>query len=82
MKKIDISKVLENIQNRVEEIEDTKTKKIVTILHNVVEYLSSDNTRLREENQKLKDENSNFSIFLLFYLNGKINHTYMDQICC
>ena len=56
MKKADISKVLESIQNQVEKIEDTKTKKIVSVLYNLVEDVVSDNTNLLKENQSLKDE--------------------------
>ncbi len=58
MKKIDIPKILESIQNSVEKIKDTKTKEVVAILHNAVECLVSDNTRLKEANQVLKDENN------------------------
>ena len=56
MKKIDISKVLESIQNQVEEIEDRKTREIVSILYNLVEDVVSDNTRFIEEIQALKNE--------------------------
>jgi len=47
---------LESIQNTIENIEDKKTKEIVSVLYNLVEEVVADNTRLREENQALKDE--------------------------
>ena len=56
MKKVDVSEVLDSIQNQVKEIEDKKTKKIVSVLYNLVEDVVSDNTNLLEENQSLKDE--------------------------
>ena len=56
MTKKDISKVLEGIQSTIDKIEDKKTKQIVSVLYNLVENVFSDNTRLREENQALKDE--------------------------
>jgi regulator of replication initiation timing len=56
MTKRDIIEVLENIQNKIEKIEDKKTKEILSVLYNLVEDVLSDNTRLREENQALKDE--------------------------
>ena len=56
MTKKDIIEVLENIQNKIENIEDKKTKEILSVLYNLVEDVLSDNTRLREENQALKDE--------------------------
>lgn len=56
MTKKDIIEVLENIQNKIEKIEDKKTKEILSVLYNLVEDVLSDNTRLREENQALKDE--------------------------
>jgi hypothetical protein len=56
MKKVDVSEVLDSIQNQVKEIEDKKTKKIVSILYNLVEDVVSDYTNLLEENQSLKDE--------------------------
>lgn len=52
----DISKVLESIQLDIESIEDTNIKGLISILLNLVENLVSDNTELRQENQKLKDE--------------------------
>ncbi len=48
--------MLENIQNKIENIEDKKTKEILSVLYNLVENVVSDNTRLIEENQALKDE--------------------------
>jgi len=56
MTKKDIIKVLEGIQSTIDKIEDKKTKQIVSVLYNLVEDVFSDNTRLREENQALKDE--------------------------
>jgi hypothetical protein len=56
MKKVDISEVLESIQNQVEKIEDRETKKIVSVLYNLVEDVVLDNTNLLKENQSLKDE--------------------------
>ncbi len=56
MKKKDISGVLESIQNEIEKIEDRNTRAIMSVLYNLVEDLASENTRLREENQALKDE--------------------------
>jgi len=56
MTKKDIIEVLESIQNTIEKIEDKKTKEIVSVLYNLVEEVVADNTRLREENQALKDE--------------------------
>ena len=44
MKKADISEVLESIQHQAEKIEDRETKKIVSILYNLVEDVISDNT--------------------------------------
>jgi len=56
MKKATLSEVLESIQNQVEKIEDSETKKIVSVLYNLVEEVVSDNTNLLKENQALKDE--------------------------
>jgi len=56
LKKVDISKVLESIENRIDKIENPKTKEIVADLHNLVEEVVSKNRRLIEENQSLKDE--------------------------
>ena len=56
MKKADISEVLKSIQNQVEKIEDNETKKIVSVLYNLVEKIVSDNTSLIEKNQALQDE--------------------------
>jgi hypothetical protein len=56
MKKADVSEVLDSIQNQVEKIEDKETKKIVSVLYNLVEDVVLDNTNLRKENQSLKDE--------------------------
>jgi hypothetical protein len=56
MKEADISEVLESIHNQVEKIEDRETKRIVSVLYNLVEEVVSDNTNLLRENQALKDE--------------------------
>jgi len=56
MKKADVSEVLDSIQNQVEKIEDRKTKKIVSVLYNLVEDVVLDNSNLLKENQSLKDE--------------------------
>ncbi len=55
MKITEISKVLENLQREIAAIEESKSQKIVSVLRNVVENLVSDNIRLRQENQELKD---------------------------
>jgi len=56
MKKADVLKVLENIQNQVLKIEDKKAKAIVSALYNLIEDVVSENTRLLEENQTYKNE--------------------------
>ena len=56
MKKADVLKVLENIQNQAVKIEDRKAKEIVSALYNLVEDIVSENTGLVKENQTLKDE--------------------------
>ena len=56
MKKADISKAFENIQNKIEKIEDKKTKELISVMYNLMEAVVLDNTRLRVENQELKDE--------------------------
>ncbi len=56
MKSIDISKILEGIQSKIDWIEDRNIKEIVSVLYNLVEYLASENDRLRQDNQALKDE--------------------------
>ena len=43
MTKRDIIEVLENIQNKIENIEDKKTKEILSVLYNLVEDVLSDN---------------------------------------
>lgn len=59
MKKIDIPKTLQSMGSWVEKIEDRQTKENVAVLHNAIEYLTSENTRLKEEYQVIKDENNN-----------------------
>ena len=56
MKKADISEILKNIQTQVEKIEDSETRKIVSVLYNLVEKSVSNNTSLIEKNQALQDE--------------------------
>jgi regulator of replication initiation timing len=56
VKKVDISRVLEGIQDQVEKIKDRQIKKIVSVLYNLVEKLVSANTSLLDENQALKEE--------------------------
>ncbi len=56
MKITEISKILENLQSEIAHIEDPNTKRILSMLLNLVEEFVSDNTRLRQENQELKDE--------------------------
>ena len=56
MKKADVSEVLNSIQNQIEKIEDKETKKIVSVLYNLVEDVVLDNNNLLKENQSLKDE--------------------------
>ena len=55
----DIIKVLENIQNKIEETGDEKSREILFVLYNLIEDIFSDNTKLRKENQTLKDEINN-----------------------
>ena len=58
MKPEEITKVLESIQPEINKIEEPHIKGIVSVLLNLIEMLSSDIARLREENQALKDENN------------------------
>lgn len=55
----DIIKVLESIQNKIEETGDEKSREILFVLYNLIEEIFSDNTKLRKENQTLKDEINN-----------------------
>jgi len=55
----DIIEVLENTQNKIERTGDEKSKEILFVLHNLIEDIFSDNTKLRQENQTLKDEINN-----------------------
>ena len=55
----DIIKVLENIQNKIEDTGDEKSREILFVLYNLIEDIFSDNTKLRKENQTLKDEINN-----------------------
>jgi len=56
MIKKDILEALETNQNAIDKIEDKETKKILSILYNLLEAVLSEYTRLTEENQTLKDE--------------------------
>ena len=56
MKTEDITKVLEIIQPDIDKIEDPASKKVISVLLNLIEELASENARLRQENQALKDE--------------------------
>ncbi len=55
MKKTDVLKALENIQNQVVKIEDRKAKEIISTLYNLVEDVFLEKTLLLDENQTLKD---------------------------
>ena len=52
----EIHSVLQSLQPDIERIEDTKTRQAVSVLLNLIEHVMSENTRLRQENQALKDE--------------------------
>jgi hypothetical protein len=56
MKLTEISKVLERLEDEMATIEIPSIKAIVSLLLNVVEECISEITRLRQENQELKDE--------------------------
>ncbi len=56
MKKAEILNVLESIQGKISNLEDQGREEIVSVLLNLVENLNSENSKLREENQALKDE--------------------------
>jgi hypothetical protein len=56
MTRTEISKVLESLQNEMAAIADPGAKRIIAVLLNLVEALASENARLRQENQELKDE--------------------------
>ncbi len=56
MKKINTLKSLESIQNNIKQIGDNNSKKVVSVLYNLIENLVSENTILISENQALKDE--------------------------
>jgi len=42
---------LESIQPEIQKIEDPNTKRVVSVLLNLMEVLASDNARLKQENQ-------------------------------
>jgi len=56
MRTTEISNVLKSIQLDLERIEDLNTKRLVSVLLNLVEEVASENAMLRHENQVLKDE--------------------------
>jgi len=56
MKPEDVTKILESIQPELQKIEDPHIKHVVSVLLNMIEMLASDNARLKQENQLLKDE--------------------------
>ncbi len=56
MKPEDVTKILESIQPELQKIEDPHIKHVVSVLLNLIEMLASDNARLKQENQLLKDE--------------------------
>lgn len=56
MKAEDITKILESIQPEIQKIEDPNISRVISVLLNLIEMLASDNVRLRQENQILKDE--------------------------
>ena len=58
MKRKDIEKIISELSDEIDLIEDDKIKKIHKTLFNLVEYLMAENDKLREENQKLRDENN------------------------
>jgi hypothetical protein len=58
MKTEDITKVFEIIQPDIDKIEDPASKKVMSVLLNLIEELASENARLKQENQELKDENN------------------------
>ena len=59
MTQTDIIKILENIQNKIERTGDEISREILFVLYNLIEEIFSDNTKLRKENQTLKDEINN-----------------------
>ena len=53
-----ITKTLNNLDIRPDEIKDRKLRKAFHILINLVEEMFSNYKKIKEENQKLKDENN------------------------
>jgi hypothetical protein len=51
-----IDHLLESLQPELERIEDQNTRRLVSVLLNLVEEVVSENMMLRQENQMLKDE--------------------------
>lgn len=51
-----IDHLLESLQPDIERIEDPNTRRLVSVLLNLVEEVVSENMKLRQENQALKDE--------------------------
>lgn len=56
MKITAISKILESLQVEIANIEDPNSKRIISVLLNLVEELVSDNILLRRKNQELNDQ--------------------------
>ncbi|MEA1971608.1 MAG: transposase [Thermodesulfobacteriota bacterium] len=54
-----IIEVLEDIQNKIKKTGDEKSKEILLVLYNLIEDIFSDNSKLKKENQTLKDEINN-----------------------
>lgn len=53
-----VTEVIESTQNKIDALEDAAAKRTLIILLNVCEAIVSENTELREINQKLQDENN------------------------
>lgn len=51
-----IDHLLKSLQPEIERIEDPNTRRLVSVLLNLIEEVVSENMRLRQENQTLKDE--------------------------
>ncbi len=51
-----IDHLLESLQPDIERIDEPNTRRLVSVLLNLVEEVVSENTTLRQENQALKDE--------------------------
>ena len=51
-----IDHLLKSLQPEIERLEDPNTRQLVSVLLNLLEEVVSENMRLRQENQVLKDE--------------------------